>query len=198
MNKKDNPRSRFAQMMLLRAGSTIASNGSSERSTPSVPYEAVAAASRNWLLIPVVRGIANQPIGIDRATSDLTQRMGQRFSRLPMGSFDGSTVRSGRSGGRCLCRPRNCTSSCRYGVCPETLRAYTGGKMLAFFRFPSDLRVREEGTVELAPGLVVRGEGELVVLPSGENWPDMDAWVLEAPEWLRICAFEPDDEEAVA
>lgn len=71
MNKKDNPRSRFAQMMLLRAGSTIASNGSSERSTPSVPYEAVAAASRNWLLIPVVRGIANQPIGIDRATSDL-------------------------------------------------------------------------------------------------------------------------------
>lgn len=82
--------------------------------------------------------------------------------------------------------------------CPETLRAYTGGKMLAFFRFPSDLRVREEGTVELAPGLVVRGEGELVVLPSGENWPDMDAWVLEAPEWLRICAFEPDDEEAVA
>jgi hypothetical protein len=81
----------------------------------------------------------------------------------------------------------------------ETLHARAGSKFLAFFPYPEGMRARQRGKVVLAPGLAVRADGDQVVIPphAAGSWPDLDASIVDAPEWLRIRAFEPDEEKAL-
>jgi hypothetical protein len=76
---------------------------------------------------------------------------------------------------------------------PGTLCARTdAGHILSFWRYPVGMVARSKGSVYLAPGLILRAEGESVALPSItlEAWPAPDCSVVTAPESIIETGFQ--------
>jgi hypothetical protein len=135
-----------------------------------------------------------EDIGIENATSDLTQ-LGQWADELA--GFNWSVATGQESGVFAL------EAEEPYGLSSlrdlsqldwsETLYFSSRNYLIAFFRYPYRMRAIGDGSIEIAPGLTVRADGESVVVPPPRDpgrWPGSDAPVLESPEWLNECAFE--------
>lgn len=76
----------------------------------------------------------------------------------------------------------------------ETLHATSEERSLAFYQYPYDLCIRQKGILSLLPGLRMHSDGSRVLLPSGlGTWPNLEAPMRAIPDWLRECAFTPNE-----
>ena len=138
-------------------------------------------------------------IGIEDATSDLAQ-LAQWADELS--GFNWSVATGHESGVFALeaTEPYGLRSLRELSQLdwPETLYSSSSNYLIAFFRYPNRRRAIGAGKIEIAPGIIVRTDGESVVIPpphDPERWPVSDEAVLESPEWLSECVFasiEPD------
>jgi hypothetical protein len=184
-----NPQRAF--LRLVAATSSPMGKFVQEGNTPDLPLEVIAAASRYWNLVPRIRGTRHQ-ISIECATSNLTQLdyWSQQFPdcnwALRTGSASG--VMALDVGAQAMATIQTLGDI----ELPDTLRAHSGGRTIAFLRYPFDLIPVQKGTVVLTPGLLLRGEDAELILPTHVSgaWPDIDASVLPPPDWLIRCAFQ--------
>ena len=179
---------------------TFATTSSESADFPCLASEVILLAAKHCRLLPKVGGTVSQPIDAKRATWDLRQ-LTEWENEFPGCRW--ALVTGAESGVIVLEIDARCDLTAIQALSEfdstETLCAREGGKSLAFLHYPEGMRARRRGKVVLAPGLAVRADGDQVVLPSyaSGSWPDLGTPIIEAPEWLRICAFETDEEEAL-
>ena len=189
---ENNPRLKLLRILSADSGAETIYNSSSD--FPHLPNYVLLAASRGWRLFPTPGECWVEGVAVGDATSNLTQ-LGQWASNLS--GFHWSLATGPESGVFALNAqvPDGLGSLRNLSQLdwPETLYARSANYMVIFFRYPVGIRAIDAGRIEIAPGLAVIADGESVVLPAHEsgNWPDLDAPVLESPEWLIVCAFEP-------
>ncbi len=149
----------------------------------ALPAECLLAMSQGWLFFPVV-GHANSSCSeIVRASHDVAQM--KRWAE----DFPGCrwSVRLGPQSGVFVIEvdPKCCRLS--ELEWPDTLLARTdAGHILSFWRYPAGMTARSRGSVYLAPGLILRAEGESIALPavSQRAWSAPDDSVATAPNWI--------------
>jgi hypothetical protein len=188
---ENNPRLNLLRKLSADSASEIIYNSSSD--FPRLPDYVLLAASRGWRIFPTPGSCWVEGIGIEDATSDLTQ-LSQWADDLS--GCDWSLATGPESGTFAI------EAEEPYGLhrlshldWPETLYAISRNRMIAFWRYPAGMRAIDAGRIAIARGLIVRTDGESVVLPSHESgrWPAPDAPVLESPDWLKECAFKPSE-----
>ncbi len=85
-----------------------------------------------------------------------------------------------------------------HGPFDETLTTLTGGGGFhAFFKYPDGIEIKNS-TSKIAPGLDVRGDGGLVIIPpslhaSGRRYQLIDGPIADAPKWLIDLLVSPPD-----
>jgi hypothetical protein len=183
---------RLNPLRKLSGVSDAATIFSSSFDFPRLPDYVVFAASRGWRLFPTPGKCWVEGIGIEDATSDLTQ-LGQWADDLS--GFHWSLATGPESGVFALKAEEPYGPRSMRGLSqlewPETLCSRASHYMVAFWRYPAGMRAIDAGRQEIAPGLTVIADEESVVLPSHDSgrWLDLDTPVLESPEWLNECAF---------
>jgi hypothetical protein len=185
---------------MFAASSEFSTTSLESADFPCLANEVVLLAAKHCRLLPQVRGAVSEPIDAERTTWDLRQL--SEWANEFLGC-DWELVTGAESGVIVL----EIDARCDFAAIQilneidsmETLRARAGSKSLMFLRYPEEMLARQRGKVVLAPGLAVRVDGDQVVIPphAAGSWPDLDAPIVDAPEWLRICAFEPDEEKAL-
>jgi hypothetical protein len=195
---RNDPPLRFSRM--FAASSEFSTTSLESADFPCLANEVVLLAAKHCRLLPQVRGAVSEPIDAERTTWDLRQL--SEWANEFLGC-DWELVTGAESGVIVL----EIDARCDFAAIQilneidsmETLRARAGSKSLMFLRYPEEMLARQRGKVVLAPGLAVRVDGDQVVIPphAAGSWPDLDAPIVDAPEWLRICAFEPDEEKAL-
>jgi hypothetical protein len=185
---------------MFAASSEFSTTSLESADFPCLANEVILLAAKHCLLLPQARGAVSEPIDAERATWDLRQ-LSEWANEFP--GCDWALVTGAESGVIVLEIDARCDLAVIQALnkfdCMETLCARAGSKSLAFLRYPEGMRARQRGKVVLAPGLAVRADEDQVVIPprATGSWPDLDAPIVDAPEWLRICAFEPDEEKAL-
>jgi hypothetical protein len=171
----------ISQVIPLAAGSTEITVGFAE--CRALPAEAIHAMSQGWLLFPVVGRANSRCSEIVRASHDVAQM--KRWTE----DFPGCrwAVMLGPQSGVFVIEadPECCLLS--ELEWPDTLCSRTDtGHILSFWRYPGGMTARSRGSVYLAPGLILRAEGESVAIPSipQQAWPPPDCSVVAAPYWI--------------
>jgi hypothetical protein len=189
--RENNPRLDLLRKLFADSGTETIYNSSYD--FPQLPDYVLLAASRGWRMFPAPGQYWVEDIGIEDATSDLTQ-LGRWADDLS--GFHWSLATGPESGVFALeaVEPIGLSSLRRLSQLdwPQTLYARSRYYLVAFWRYPADMRAIDVGGMEIAPGLTVRADGEGVILPPHDSgrWPCPDAPVLESPTWLNECAFE--------
>lgn len=185
---------------MIATSSEFATTSSEAADFPCLPSEVILLSAKHCRLLPKVRGTVFQPIDAKRATWDLRQ-LSEWANEFPGCRW--ALVTGAESGVIVLEIDARCDLTAIQALSEfdntETLCALAGSKSLAFLNYPEGMRARRRGKVVLAPGLAVRADGDQVVLPTYAkgSWPDLGTPIIDAPEWLRICAFETDEAEAL-
>lgn len=192
------PRLNLFRGLSTDSGTHIIYNSSSD--FLQLPDYVLHAAARDWRMFPTPGASWVEGIGIEDATSDLTQ-LGQWADDLSESQFHWALATGPESGVFALEAEEPFGLRSLRGLSqldwPETLYARSRNYMVAFLRYPAGMRSIDTGRLEIAPGLTVRADGESVVLPAHNSarWLDLDAQVLQCPDWLSEYAFksaEPD------
>jgi len=163
-------------------------------------------ADRLWRLFPIQpqSRLASAKARIEEATADLTQ-LEQCAYELPGCNWGLAT---GVASGVFALEVDTWTASSALRILcddvwdwQQTLQMRAGDTEYAFFRWPAGRVMRGSGK-NPAPGLIIRGEGDYVLIPpsvcsSGVSlaYHDSDAAIMAAPQWLINSAFAGWDEQ---
>jgi hypothetical protein len=189
---ENNPRMNLFRRLSVDSGTEAIYSSSFD--FPQLPDYVLVAASRGWRMFPTPGSCWVEGIAVEDATSDLTQ-LGQWADDLS--GFHWSLATGPESRVFALEAEEPYGLSSLRGLSqldfPETLYARSRNYMVAFWRYPVGMRAIDTGRIAIAPGLIVRTDGESVVSPSHDSgrWPAPDTPVLESPEWLKECGFKP-------
>ncbi len=189
-SRKNVPQSRFSR--LLASASDIANRNARSSDLDNLPDEVIWMAEKGCRLLPQVAVTGDQPVHDSHASSDLLQ-LSAWADEYP---DCGWTLLTGLHSGIIMLEAESdfhlaAVRDLQQDDVEETLRVLIGGRSLVFYRYPQEMQALLPGSMVLMPGLVVQAGESRVLLPTDpDSWPDPEAAILEAPDWLRHCAFD--------